>query len=83
MVMVESRGTGMTLFTLRAADEVRASQFGSAEGELDAEMVTVAGAIIAQRTGNFEPNTHRDRYQAALRQLIEAKIEGVSSNRQW
>src|SRR5271155_4806982 len=38
MVMVEPRGTGMALFTLRAADEVRASQFGSAEGDLDAEM---------------------------------------------
>jgi DNA end-binding protein Ku len=32
MVMVEPRGTGMALFTLRAADEVRAAQFGSAEG---------------------------------------------------
>jgi DNA end-binding protein Ku len=39
MVMVEPRGTGMALFTLRAAGEVRAPQFGSAEGDLDAEMV--------------------------------------------
>src|SRR6266403_4342316 len=31
MVMVEPRGTGMGLFTLRAAGEVRAAQFGSAE----------------------------------------------------
>jgi hypothetical protein len=42
MVMVEPRGTGMALITLRAADEVRASQFGTAEGELDAEMVAIA-----------------------------------------
>jgi DNA end-binding protein Ku len=34
IVMVEPRGTGMTLFTLRAADEVRPTQFGSAEGEI-------------------------------------------------
>src|ERR1700736_6310156 len=39
MVVVEPRGTGMALFTLRAAEEVRAAQFGMAEGELDAEMV--------------------------------------------
>lgn len=77
MVMVEPRGTGMGLFTLRAADEVRASQFGSAEGDLDAETVAIARAIIAQRTGKFDPTTYRDRYQEALRQLIDAKMKGL------
>jgi len=76
MVMVEPRGTGMALITLRAADEVRASQFGTAEGELDAEMVAIARAIVAQRTGSFDPTTYRDRYQEALRELIEAKMKG-------
>lgn len=47
MVMVEPRGIGMALFTLRATDEVRASQFGGAEGDLDAEMVAIARAITA------------------------------------
>jgi DNA end-binding protein Ku len=56
MVMVEPRGTGMALFTLRTANEVRASQFGSAESDLDAEMVAIAGAIIKQRTGTFDPS---------------------------
>jgi DNA end-binding protein Ku len=78
MVMVEPRGTAMALFTLRAAGEVRAPQFGSAEGDLDAEMVAIAGAIIRQRTGNFDPSTYRDRYQEALQQLIEAKMKGVT-----
>jgi DNA end-binding protein Ku len=78
MVMVERRGTGMALFTLRAASEVRAPQFGSAEGDLDAEMVAIAGAIIGQRTGNFDPSTYRDRYQEALQQLIEAKMKGLT-----
>jgi DNA end-binding protein Ku len=76
--MVEPRGTGMALFTLRAANEVRASQFDATEGDLDAEMVAIARAIIAQRTGNFDPRTYRDRYQEALRELIEAKMEGVA-----
>src|SRR5437588_7430345 len=78
MVMVEPRGTGMALFTLRAAGEVRAPQFGSAEGDLDAEMVAIAGAIIRQRNGNFDPSTYHDRYQEALQQLIEAKMKGVT-----
>jgi DNA end-binding protein Ku len=78
MVMVEPRGTAMALFTLRAAGEVRAPQFGSAEGDLDAEMVAIAGSIIRQRTGNFDPSTYRDRYQDALQQLIEAKMKGLT-----
>src|SRR3954447_14840642 len=67
MVMVEPRGTGVSLFPLRAAGEVRAPQFGSAEGELDAEMAAIAGAIIRQRTGHFDPSIYHDRYQEALR----------------
>src|SRR6201993_897540 len=78
MVMVEPRGTGMALFTLRAADEVRAPQFGSAEGDLDAGMVAIAGAIIRQRIGQFDPSAYRDRYQKALQQLIEAKTKGLT-----
>jgi DNA end-binding protein Ku len=78
MVIVEPRGTGMALFTLRAAAEVRASQFGSAEDEFDAEMVAIAGAIIRQRIGKFDPSTFRDRYQEALQKLIEAKLKGIA-----
>jgi DNA end-binding protein Ku len=55
MVMVEPRGIGMALFTLRAADEVRPAQFGSAESDRDAEMVAIARAIIRQRTETFDP----------------------------
>ena len=73
--MVEPRGIGMALFTLRAAAEVRPAQFGSAAGDLDADMVAIARAIIRQRTGTFDPSTHRDRYQEALRALIEAKLK--------
>src|SRR5271155_3118569 len=60
MVMVEPSGTGMALSTLRAAGEVRAPRFGSAQGDLDAEMVAIAGAIIRQRTGNFDPSMFTD-----------------------
>ncbi|MBV8937737.1 MAG: Ku protein [Alphaproteobacteria bacterium] len=78
MVVVEPRGTGMALFTLRAADEVRPAQFGSAQGDPDAEMVAIAKTIIAQRTGTFDPATCRDRYSEALRELIEAKMKGIA-----
>ena len=78
MVAVEPRGAGMALFTLRAADEVRATQFGGVERDLDAEMVAIARAIIGQRTGSFDPRAYRDRYQEALRELIEAKMKGLT-----
>ena len=76
--MVEPRGSGMALFTLCAANEVRAAQFGSPEGDPDAEMLAIARAIIRKRSGAFDPSTYRDRYQDALRGLIEAKLKGVA-----
>ena len=39
--------------------------------------VAIAKAIIAQRTGSFDPSAYRDRYQEALRELIEAKMKGL------
>ena len=78
MVMVEPRDTGMVLITLRAADEVRAPQFAKGDGAIDAEMLAIARAIIEQRTGKFDPSRLRDRYQEALRELIEAKMKGVA-----
>jgi DNA end-binding protein Ku len=76
MVMIEYRGTGMALITLRAADEVRVPQFGKADGAVDAEMLEIARTILA-RTGKFDPSKFRDRYQEALRELIEAKKKGL------
>jgi DNA end-binding protein Ku len=78
MVMVEPRDTGMVLITLRASEEVRAPRFASVDGAIDAEMLAIARAIIEQRTGKFDPSRFRDRYQEALRELIEAKMKGVA-----
>ena len=76
VVMVQPRGAGMALFTLHAAEEVRPAEFPAAEGELDPDMVAIARTIIKQRLGQFDASTHHDRYQEALRQLIEAKMQG-------
>ena len=82
MVMVDPRGTGMVLITLRAAEEVRAPQFTKSDGAIDAEMLAIARAIIGQRTGKFDPSRFRDRYQESLRELIEAKMKGCLSSRE-
>jgi DNA end-binding protein Ku len=66
----------MVLITLRAGDEVRPAEFGEADGELDTDMVAIAETIIKRRLGHFDPASFRDRYQDALRELIEAKLKG-------
>ena len=40
-------------------------------------MVAIAATIIRRRSGSFDPATFRDRYQEALRELIEAKVKGL------
>jgi DNA end-binding protein Ku len=77
MVMIEPRGTRMVLITMRATDEVRAPQFSSAEAAIDAEMLAIARTIIERRAGKFDPSKFHDRYQEALRELIEARIRGL------
>ena len=77
IVVVDPRGAGMVLVTLRAADEVRAPQFSKADGAIDPEMLATARTIIDKRTGSFDASKYRDRYQEALRELIEAKMRGL------
>lgn len=77
MVLVEPRGPGMALITLRAAAEVRAADFIRYEGEVDAEAVEIAAMIINRKAGAFDPTSFRDRYQDALWAMIEAKITGL------
>jgi DNA end-binding protein Ku len=81
LVLVEPRGGGMMMFTLRSADEVRKPEFGDIEGEADSEMVAVAKTIIERRAGEFDPAEFRDRYQDALRELVESKAEGKAPAR--
>jgi hypothetical protein len=60
-----------------AADEVRAPHFTSADGAIDAEMLATARPIIEQQTGKFDAGKFRDRYQEALRELVDAKMKGL------
>ena len=75
-VMVEPRGGGLVMFLLRAADEVRAGEYELTDGKLDPKMVEMAGMIMQKSAGKFDPTGFRDRYQDALRELIEAKLKG-------
>jgi DNA end-binding protein Ku len=76
MVLVEPLGGGMLMRTLRSTNEVRQPEFGDADGHADPDMVAVAKTIIERRAGEFDPADFHDRYQDALRQLVESKAEG-------
>ena len=78
-VVVEPRGPGMMMTTLRVASEVRAAAdfFGELGDEaLDEEMVKLAAHIIEQKSAEFDPSRFEDRYQKALHELVEAKLKG-------
>ena len=57
MVLVEPRGSGMALVTLRSTDEVRPADFSGYQGDVDAEAVAVARIIIQRKTGAFDPSS--------------------------
>lgn len=79
MLLVEPRGKGLLATTLRNANEVRseASYFdGISEIELPEEMLSIAKDIIGRRSAHFDPKKFQDRYEQALKELIETKRAG-------
>jgi DNA end-binding protein Ku len=79
LVALETRGKGLMMTTLRPAEEVRkpAEAFADvSDKKPDAKMVELAGDIIEKMTGKFDPAQFEDRYETALRKLVEAKAKG-------
>ena len=46
------------------------------EPDYDEELLELAGHIIDKRMARFVPSDYQDRYNDALRELVEAKLEG-------
>jgi DNA end-binding protein Ku len=70
---------GFRLFKLRAASEVRAADEYFEEiaaGAADKTQLKLAEDLVATMTAPFQAKDLKDRYQEALRDLIEAKIAG-------
>ena len=76
LVSLKPFGRGMVLETLRYEDEVnKASSFFRAISDEAApeELMELASALIDKRTKKFDPSLFKDRYDDALRALIDAK----------
>ena len=79
LVALEPRDNGLLAYTLRSHDEVRnpAEFFDDIpEHKADAQMIAIAEKIIEQQSGPFDPSEFTDRYEDALRALIEEKKKG-------
>ncbi|MBS0296009.1 MAG: Ku protein [Proteobacteria bacterium] len=79
LIALEPRDPGIVAYSLRSYEEVRKPDtfFDSIpEAKAEKGMVEIAGKIIEQLSGDFEPKEFRDRYEDALRDLIEAKLKG-------
>jgi DNA end-binding protein Ku len=76
---LEVRGKGMVAYTLRAHDDVRDADdyFDDIpEVEADPDMVDIATRLISQKEGDFDAAEFHDRYDEALREMIQAKVKG-------
>jgi DNA end-binding protein Ku len=83
-VAIEVRRGGMLVSTLRSHDEVRSDSeiLGAVpEAKVTPQMVEIAKQIIAQSAGPFDPEDFRDRYEDAVRELVEAKGGTVKPKR--
>ena len=79
IMALEPRGKGILAYTIRTDAEVRQSDeiFGTiADEEPDAGMIAIAERIIEQREGPFDATQFVDRYEEALKALIEEKQRG-------
>lgn len=75
---IEIEEDGLVLTTLRTAEEVRTlDEIGHPDlPKPNAQMLEIAEKIVAQQSGDFDPAEFTDRYEDALRALIDEKKKG-------
>jgi DNA end-binding protein Ku len=78
-VLIRPQGKGLIATTLNYDYEVRdpAESFeGISKVKIEKEMLELAQHIIGTKMGEFDPSQYEDRYEAALTELVKAKIAG-------
>jgi DNA end-binding protein Ku len=78
-VMIQPRGKGIMLTTLHDPDEVRLPEevFDDIKDvKVDKQNLAMAETLIERMEGAFDLTLFEDRYQAALKDLVEAKMKG-------
>lgn len=78
-VLIRAHGPGLIATTLNFDHEIRPAETAFRDiptAEIGDEMLDLACHIIKTRTGAFDPAAFDDRYEAALQELVRARIEG-------
>jgi len=78
-VLIRPHGKGLIATTLNFDYEVRSSAEAFEELpdlKIEGEMLELAEHIIGTKKGTFDASTFDDRYEAAVAELVKAKIEG-------
>ena len=79
LLALEPRDAGILATSLRAKDEVRGADElfeGISDAKPDAAMISIAEKIIEQKQGPFDPSRFTDRYEEALKALIDERMKG-------
>ncbi len=79
LLMLEPLGKGIKATALRQQEEIRDQKnyFSDIEDvKIPKDMLELAEHILKTKRGHFEPEKFSDRYEAALKALIEAKQAG-------
>ncbi|WP_439498266.1 Ku protein [Bosea sp. (in: a-proteobacteria)] len=78
-VMIRAQGLGLVAHTLNFDYEVRAASTAFEDIhklKIKGEMLDLAKHIIDTKRGEFDPAAFDDRYEAAVTELVKAKLEG-------
>ncbi len=80
LVAVQPRDTGLVMYTLRRASEIRSmsalDELQDVAAQAKPEEVKLARQVIGSFEGPLDLSEFRDEYQAELRRIIDAKIAG-------
>jgi DNA end-binding protein Ku len=80
LIKVQPRERGLIMYTLRHANEIRSmdaiDELADVPMQVKADEVKLAKQVIGTFEGAVDLETYRDDYQAGLREIIDAKIEG-------
>ena len=68
----------LSMETMFYANEIRSAQDIAADGaKVSPKELQMAVSLIENLSDSFDPERYRDEYQAALKQVIKAKVEGA------
>jgi len=76
IVAIKACGEGLMMETLRYSDTVKkaSTAFKDVPAEKpDADMIDLAEELIARKSKKFDPAAFKDKYEEALREIIDAK----------